>query len=290
MDRFIGQFQTATVFVVAAVFVALWVLEPRITLRHPKRSRMERLMVNAVLTALALGTGAFVIVPWVFQLMTWSAKNDFGLLHLFNLWAPLKAIMGFLLMDLSFYYWHRVNHAFPFFWRFHNVHHVDPDLDVSTSFRFHFGEVFYSSAFRSLQILLLGISPLNYVVYELGFQCATVFHHSNLHLPIRVERWLNMIIVTPRMHGIHHSAVREETDSNFSVIFRWWDWVHGTLRLNIRQAEVVIGVPAYMQPDDNRIVRLLVLPFRKQREHWSLPDGTEPQREPAASAQTTLLA
>jgi sterol desaturase/sphingolipid hydroxylase (fatty acid hydroxylase superfamily) len=99
-----------------------------------------------------------------------------------------------------------------------------------------------------------------------------------------------MIIVTPRMHGIHHSAVREETDSNFSVIFRWWDWVHGTLRLNIRQAAVVIGVPAYLQPDDNRIVKLLVLPFRKQREHWSLPDGTEPQREPAASAQTILLA
>ncbi len=284
MDRFIGQFQTATVLVVAAVFVALWVLEPRITLRQPKRSRLERLMVNAVLSALALGTGAVVIVPLVLQLMAWSAKIGFGLLHFFNLWAPLEVIMGFLLMDLSFYYWHRVNHAFPFFWRFHNVHHVDPDLDVSTSFRFHFGEVFYSSAFRSLQILLLGISPLNYVVYELGFQCATLFHHSNLRLPIRVERWLNMIIVTPRMHGIHHSAVREETDSNFSVVFRWWDWVHGTLRINIRQAEVVIGVPAYLQPEDNWILGLLVLPFRKQREHWRLPDGIEPQREPAACA------
>ncbi len=289
MDDFIGRFKLVTVFIVAAVFLVLWALEPRFALRQPKRSRMGRLMVNAVLSALALGTGAAVIVPWVLQLMAWTAKNGFGLLHLFNSWAPLEVMIGFLLMDLSFYYWHRVNHAFPFFWRFHNVHHVDPDLDVSTSFRFHFGEVFYSSAFRSLQILCLGISPLNYVVYELSFQCATLFHHSNLCLPVRVERWLNMIIVTPRMHGIHHSAVREETDSNFSVVFRWWDWVHGTLRLNIRQAEVVIGVPAYQHPEDNRIVRLLVLPFRKQREHWRLPDGTEPQRVPAASAQTTLL-
>ncbi len=288
MDDVIGQFQMVTVFIVAAVFLVLWVLEPRFALRQPKQSRMGRLMVNAVLSALAVGTGAAVIVPLILQLMAWGAKNGFGLLHLFNLWAPLEVIMGFLLMDLSFYYWHRVNHTFPLFWRFHNVHHVDPDLDVSTSFRFHFGEVFYSSAFRSLQILLFGISPLNYVVYELGFQCATVFHHSNLRLPIRVERWLNMIIVTPRMHGIHHSAVREETDSNFSVVFRWWDWVHGTLRINIRQAEVVIGVPAYLQPEDNRILSLLVLPFRKQREHWRLRDGTEPQRVPAASAQTTL--
>ncbi len=89
MDDFIGQFKMITVIIVAAVFVALWVLEPRITLRQPKRSRMERLMVNVVLSALAMGTGAAVIVPLVLQLMAWSAKNGFGLLHLFNLWVPL---------------------------------------------------------------------------------------------------------------------------------------------------------------------------------------------------------
>ncbi len=257
-------------------------------LRQPKQSRIRRFTVNSVLSALALGTGAAVIVPLVFQLMAWSEQNGFGLLNLFHLWAPVEVIIGFFLMDLSFYYWHRVNHVLSLFWRFHNVHHVDPDLDVSTSFRFHFGEVLYSSGFRILQILLLGISPFNYVIYELGFQCATVFHHSNIRLPIRIEQWLNRIIVTPRMHGIHHSAVREETDSNFSVVFRWWDWIHGTLRLNIRQAELVIGVPAYLQTGDNGIGSLLVLPFRKQREHWRLPDGTKPQRAEADSATTSL--
>ncbi len=288
MCEFVGQIQSFTVIFVAALFWTLWLLEPRFMLRQPGRSRMKRLVVNAVLSALALGTGAAVIVPLVQQLMTWSARNGFGLLNFFNLWAPLEVMAGFLLMDLSFYYWHRVNHVVPFFWRFHNVHHVDPDLDVSTSFRFHFGEVLYSSGFRILQILLLGISPLNYVVYELGFQCATVFHHSNIRLPIRIEQWLNLVMVTPRMHGIHHSAVREETDSNFSVVFRWWDWIHGTLRLNIKQAEVVIGVPAYLHAGDNGIGSLLVLPFRKQREHWRLPDGKEPQRLRTDSTTTSL--
>ncbi len=89
MDDVIGQFQMVTVFIVAAVFLVLWVLEPRFALRQPKRSRMGRLMVNAVLSALAVGTGAVVIVPLVFQLMAWSGENGFGLLHLFNLWAPL---------------------------------------------------------------------------------------------------------------------------------------------------------------------------------------------------------
>ena len=192
-------------------------------------------------------------------------------------------------MDLTFYYWHRANHAFRFFWRFHNVHHVDPDLDVSTSFRFHFGEVLYSLGFRALQTYLLGISLFTYLAYELVFQCATLFHHSNVRLPITFERVLNKIIVTPRMHGIHHSIVKDETNSNYSVIFRWWDLMHRTVRLNVEQADVVIGVPAYCNPVDNKFLNLLVLPFRKQREYWRLPNGKQPERLLLKRAENILL-
>jgi sterol desaturase/sphingolipid hydroxylase (fatty acid hydroxylase superfamily) len=80
------------------------------------------------------------------------------------------------------------------------------------------------------------------------------------------------------MHGIHHSIVKDETNSNYSVIFRWWDLIHGTLRLNVRQSDVVIGVPAYLDPEDNKFLNLLILPFRKQREYWRLPDGKQPAR------------
>jgi sterol desaturase/sphingolipid hydroxylase (fatty acid hydroxylase superfamily) len=211
------------------------------------------------------------------------------LLRIIPLPFTAEFILGFLLMDLTFYYWHRANHSIPFFWRFHNVHHVDPDLDVSTSFRFHFGEVLYSLGFRALQVYLLGISLLTYLVYELVFQCATMFHHSNVRLPITVERWLNKIIVTPRMHGIHHSIVKDETNSNFSVIFRWWDLMHGTLRLQVKQSDVVIGVPAYLEPQDNKFLNLLILPFRKQREYWRLSSGRQPERELAGGAKYILL-
>jgi sterol desaturase/sphingolipid hydroxylase (fatty acid hydroxylase superfamily) len=198
-------------------------------------------------------------------------------------------ILGFLLMDLTFYYWHRANHSITFLWRFHNVHHVNPDLDVSTSFRFHFGEVLYSLGFRMLQVYLIGISLLTYVVYELIFQCATMFHHSNIRLPITLERWLNKIIVTPRMHGIHHSIVQNETNSNYSVIFRWWDLIHGTLRLNVKQSDVVIGVPAYFGPEDNKFLNLLILPFRKPREYWRLPDGKQPERSLLSGDENILV-
>ena len=120
---------------------------------------------------------------------------------------------------LSFYYWHILNHKFPFFWRFHKVHHFDPDLDVSTGFRFHFGEVFFSTVFRVVQVSLIGVPFVTFAAYELVFRAGTLFHHSNLRLPIRFERRLNKLIVTPRMHGINHSQVRNETNSNFGVVF-----------------------------------------------------------------------
>jgi sterol desaturase/sphingolipid hydroxylase (fatty acid hydroxylase superfamily) len=289
MPEFALTFETLIGIVVAAVFVALLIFEPRFSLRQPKRSKAQRFVTDVGVSALALATGAYIVVPIALRLTEQSSETSFGLLRLVPLPYAAEFFAGFLLMDLTFYYWHRANHVFQFFWRFHNVHHVDPDLDVSTSFRFHFGEVLYSLAFRVLQIYLIGISLFTYLVYELVFQCATMFHHSNVRLPITFERWLNKIIVTPRMHGIHHSIVKDETNSNYSVIFRWWDLIHGTLKLNIKQSDVVIGVPAYLDPEDNKLLNLLILPFRKQREYWCLPNGKQPERSLLSGNENILL-
>jgi sterol desaturase/sphingolipid hydroxylase (fatty acid hydroxylase superfamily) len=278
MPDFVVQFKILISVVGIAVFLALLILERRFSLRQAKRSKRRRYLINAGVSALALATGAYAVAPLAFRLASWASETSFGLLHIMPLPFPVELILGFLLMDLSFYYWHRMNHSFPILWRFHNVHHVDPDLDVSTSFRFHVVEVLYSVAFRALQVTLLGVSLSTFLAYELVFQCATAFHHSNVRLPITVERRLNKVIVTPRMHGIHHSIVREETNSNFSVVFRWWDLMHGTLKLNVKQSEIVIGIPAYLEPDDNNFARLFVLPFLRQRDYWRFRDGKQPER------------
>jgi hypothetical protein len=68
--------------------------------------------------------------------------------------------------------------------------HLDPDLDASTAFRFHFGEVALSAGFRVVQVTVIGLSTWIYLVYELVFQVNTVFHHSNVKLPIKLERKL----------------------------------------------------------------------------------------------------
>jgi len=66
--------------------------------------------------------------------------------------APIAFMLSLSLMDLTFFYWHLANHRVPFLWRFHNVRHLDPDLDVSTAFRFHFCEIALSIVFRLLQV------------------------------------------------------------------------------------------------------------------------------------------
>ncbi len=264
---------------IAGLFVLLFILERRFPLRVPQHAALRRLVVNLSVTALAIGT-AFALVRLTVETGSQEAERlHFGLLQWIDLPPALAFIGGVLLLDLTFYFWHMANHRVPLLWRFHLVHHIDPDLDVSTAFRFHYGEVALSAAFRITQILLIGPPPLIIAVYELMFQANTLFHHSNVRLPIRLERILNHVLVTPRMHGIHHSEIQRENRSNFSVVFVWWDRLHRTLRLNVPQQRIVIGIPAYESGADNAPGAVLMLPFRRQRSAWRRPDGTRVTRD-----------
>jgi sterol desaturase/sphingolipid hydroxylase (fatty acid hydroxylase superfamily) len=248
----------------------LFVAERVWPLRQRKYPQQPRIYVNAIFTIFVLCIAALLIGPIVKYMLQFTHDYSFGLLHLYPIPAMVSMILGFLLMDLTMYYWHWMNHKIPWLWRFHNVHHVDPDLDVTTSMRFHMIEIAYSSIFRIIQISLIGLDPIIFISYELVFQCNTFFHHSNIKLPIQLERILNKIMVTPRMHGIHHSDYRDETDRNYGIVFSFWDHMHRTIKLNIAQININIGVPAYQKPKDNTLINLLVMPFRQQKNYWIL--------------------
>lgn len=264
---------------IISVLMLLFFLERHVALRRSHRPLVGRLLANACISGLALAVAILLVRPVALAVLEWTSDTPFGLLHIMPIPIAAQFVLSFLLMDLTFYWWHVANHHVPFLWRFHNVHHIDPDLDVSTAFRFHIGEVALSAGFRVVQISAIGLSAWMFVLYELVFQANTLFHHSNVRLPIRIERLLNLVLVTPRMHGIHHSQVRDETNSNYSVVFSWWDRLHRTLGLNIPQSDIVIGIPAYADPADNRILNNLLLPFRRQRDYWRRLDGTPVERD-----------
>lgn len=261
----------------AGLFALLLFLQWKFPLRRQHFSMLRRLLRNFVFSFPAFVLMRLTLIPIPLSLAYWAERHHVGLLHWLPLPQVLSAIAGFLILDWSYYWWHYATHAVPFFWRFHNVHHTDLDLDLSTAARFHFGEIIVSIPFRILVVLLFGPAPMTYLLFEVVFESASLFHHSNWRLPIRVERLLNHVIVTPRMHGIHHSIVKRETDSNWGTIFCWWDKLHRSLRRDIPQDALEIGVASYREENELTIGKLLLLPFREQRE-WKLPSGAIPER------------
>jgi sterol desaturase/sphingolipid hydroxylase (fatty acid hydroxylase superfamily) len=257
---------------IGAAFVGLMLGERR----RPLRRRVERLlphtarnMVIAGLGALATGLAESAVGQPVAR---WASSRRVGLLRVLPLRPRIVKIVGFLLLDYTLWLWHRWNHRAAFLWRFHMVHHVDRDLDVSTGIRFHFGELALSTGLRAGQILLLGVDRDTFRTFQTILLLSVLFHHSNLRLPVALERRLVPLVVTPRMHGIHHSTVQRETDSNFSSLLTCGDWLHDTLRLNIRQDDIAIGIPKYPTPADARLGRVLVLPFERQQAAWQFPN------------------
>jgi sterol desaturase/sphingolipid hydroxylase (fatty acid hydroxylase superfamily) len=177
-------------------------------------------------------------------------------------WLELAlAVAG---MDYTLYLWHVLTHRLPFLWRFHAVHHSDRDLSASTALRFHFGEMLLSVPWRAAQVALIGVAPQALAVWRTALLGSILFHHSNLRLPRRLERRLGWLVMTPRLHGIHHSAARAEADTNWSSGLTLWDRLHGTLRTGVPQARITIGIPGCERADQVTLPRLLAMPLQRR--------------------------
>jgi sterol desaturase/sphingolipid hydroxylase (fatty acid hydroxylase superfamily) len=269
-----GQVPSWISFAVAAgAFGGLLWLERRRPLRSATESKLTRDARNLMVAASSAIVTNVVERPLALQLARQVAQQQLGLLQQVRLPLWLEAGAACALLDYTLYVWHYLTHKIGFLWRIHVVHHVDLDLSTSTAFRFHFAEMLLSIPFRLAQVRLLGISPLTLTLWQTCLFLSVMFHHSNVALPKQWERRLNWLIVTPRMHGIHHSNIRAETDANWSSGLTMWDWLHGTLKLEVPQQIITIGVPAYSHESQVTLGKLMALPFVSQPDSWQLPTG-----------------
>jgi sterol desaturase/sphingolipid hydroxylase (fatty acid hydroxylase superfamily) len=240
--------------------------------RRPLRKRVEpevpHYARNLVMASLGALTTVAIEAPLIQPLARFVEKRNLGLLGAFHLHGLVAAAAALVLMDYTFYVWHVLLHRVPLLWRFHAVHHVDLDLDTSAALRFHFGELLLSVPWRAAQVLVIGLSPFTFSVWQVWFALCVMFHHSNVQFPIRGERLLNRLLVTPRMHGVHHSKIAAETNSNWSSGLTVWDWLHGTLRLNVPQEKIKIGIPAFQNARAVILPAILAMPFREQPDYW----------------------
>jgi sterol desaturase/sphingolipid hydroxylase (fatty acid hydroxylase superfamily) len=264
--------------ILGTAVAVLW-LESRRPLRRTRQDKLRRDLRNTAMSVMTAATIRATEKPLVDLVMRWAVKHNAGLLRMLRLPLWLEVPLAILLLDYTLFRWHILTHRVRLLWRLHQTHHVDLDLTASTALRFHPGEMLLSAPWRAAQVALLGVSPLSLSVWQTLTFMAILFHHSNIRLPHGVERRLCKVVVTPRMHGIHHSIVHEETDSNWTVIFSWWDYLHGTARLNVPQGEITIGVPAFQDPRELTLGRLLALPLTADRPSWRIPGDGIPLRE-----------
>ncbi len=242
-------------------FVLLILIESVWPFRQRAESRWRRFTINlfiagsnALLLSILLG-GLIVATYHTFEL------HRFGLLHRLQVTDWLNVMATVVVLDGVTYFWHRAYHGVPLMWRMHRVHHSDRDLDVTTSGRFHFTEMVLSAIFRLGVIAVLGASVAGVVIFEIVFGLFNQLEHANLHLPEPLERWLRWVFVTPDMHRIHHSQVKEHTNSNYSTIFSCWDRWFGTYRFGMEQRMLTIGLPDYPRPEDVTMGKVLAMPF-----------------------------
>jgi len=261
-----------------AGLAAVMALEHRAPLRRATQPGPARTSRNLILGLLSMAVVAAAEGPLVGRLAETMERRRWGLAQRVRAPAWLRDAPAVLSTDYTMYVWHVLIHKVPFLWRFHLVHHVDLDLDSTTAMRFHAVDMLISIPWRAAQVLLLGTSRRALSAWQGFFFASIVFHHSNMSLSPRLERRRAAVLTTPRMHGIHHSAVHDQTDSNWSSGLSIWDHLHRTFRLDVLQRQIRIGVPGYREPAELRLWPSLALPFRRQRDAWQEHPTTEPSR------------
>lgn len=249
----------------------------RRTCRDPSAGRVPRNLALAGVTTLVVQAAERPVTgPLSRAIASRRVGLSYALQRVLGLSDTARDATAVVLMDYTLYAWHVLTHRVPLLYRFHRVHHADLDMDTTTALRFHFGEFLMSVPFRAAQIAVVGVSPRALATWQRATGLAVIFHHSNLRLPIGLERWLSHVLVTPRLHGIHHSIVFEEQDANWSSGLALWDTLHGTRRANVPQDLVELGVPDKREPRALTAVPLLKMPFEPSPAEWLLPDGRSP--------------
>ena len=241
---------------------AVLLAERRAPLRPPTRAKLPRTLRNAVMGAACQAVILASETPITQAMARRNARTPRGIAALFG--GRGGRLAAFLLLDYTYYLWHVATHKLPFLWRFHRVHHIDPDLDMSTALRFHAADMLISTPMRMAQLRLSGADPATHDLWRGFFLASVLFHHSNLRLPERLDRVLRRVIATPRLHGIHHSDRRDLMDANWTAGLTMWDRLHGTYRDDIEQQAITIGVADEAAERDLPLAPSLAAPFRDQ--------------------------
>lgn len=253
----LAQWQPLLAVFVLALFWTWESLAPMFVRERRVKHAIRNLVISALngIALVGIFAGAIVMVAG------YTAEHQLGMLPWLGVRGAYQFILALILLDIWTYWWHRLNHLVPFLWRFHRMHHSDPEMDVTTATRFHLGEIIFSSVIRLILIPLIGIPIGAIILFDFVQLPIISFHHSNIRLPGAVDKVMAWFIVTPFMHKVHHSRLKPETDSNFSSLLSIWDRVFGSFVRKERCEEIRFGLDGFDEDANQSVKGLLVTPF-----------------------------
>ncbi|MEM7060637.1 MAG: sterol desaturase family protein [Pseudomonadota bacterium] len=194
-----------------------------------------------------------------------AEAHGIGLFHIVDTPFWLEVAICFVVLDFAIWFQHWASHKVPILWRLHRVHHADRDIDVSTAIRFHPIEIALSMLFKIALVYALGVPLVAVILFEVVLNGAAMFNHANINLPVKVDRWLRLAVVTPDMHRVHHSVQRAEHDTNFGFNLSIWDRLFGTYTHAPEGGHqgMTIGLPAHQNDGPTKLGWSLLFPFRR---------------------------
>lgn len=257
------------VFLVVLILMSLWeVVAPR---RSLSASKPIRWLSNLGLVLLNTGVVRVLLTLGAVGVAVVAVERQWGWLNQFAMPLWLAIVLAVLLLDFVIYLQHVLFHAVPLLWRLHLVHHADPGVDVTTGLRFHTLEIVLSMGLKVAVILALGPPPLAVLVFEALLNATSMFNHSNVKMPVRLDRVLRLFLVTPDMHRVHHSTLPRETNSNYGFNLPWWDFLFRTYRAQPAAGHEMMPL-GLTQIDPHRAIRLpwmLIMPLLNQATSYA---------------------
>ncbi|MCF6233453.1 MAG: sterol desaturase family protein [Rhodobacteraceae bacterium] len=217
------------------IFLGLFVLfalaehlVPRKSRTQPRSTRWVTNWGMTVINTATLRLMAFLLPVLAVGAALDAGQKGWGLLNWLDWPLWIEVIVTILFLDFAIWAQHVITHKIPLLWRLHRVHHSDTDIDVTTAIRFHPIEIALSMLLKIGLVYLLGPAAIAVILFEIILNGTAMFNHSNLALPLRVDKILRRILVTPDMHRVHHSVHRHEHDSNYGFSLSIWDHMFGT--------------------------------------------------------------
>lgn len=257
------NWQTVRLSVTLLSLALLFFLEHILPHYKERTGHFKHTLPNFGIAAVNGIINALIFAGLVVAVSEWSSQHSVGLLNMIRLSVAVEGFIAFVLFDAWMYVWHRANHRLSFLWRFHRMHHIDEQMDASTALRFHPGEIIISACLRLIVVPLIGMTILQLIIYETVMNAVIIFHHSNIALPERYDRWLRALIVTPNMHRVHHSELQFETDSNYSTVFSFWDRLLRSFRKRADTLTITLGIESMRPVQWNGFLYMLKVPFIK---------------------------